>query len=642
MTRVIVAEKPSLARAIAAGIDGPRQSFDGYIRVGDTIITHCFGHLYELAPPDAYNPEWKRWSLETLPITIRRDQWALIPRPDAKAQIGVIAKLLAKASSVVNAGDPDREGQMLVDELLESLGWKGQTQRLLLHDTTPASVRKALAAMKPNAEFAPLYEAAKCRSRADWLVGMNLTRAASQKMGLTASLGRVQTPTLALVVRRDLAIEGHTSSAFYTLIAAAANGYDTIALTHDTEHDRITDKALAEGIAARLRGQTVTVSVTEKTITENAPMPHKLATFQKECEARFGWAVSKSLKALQSAYEQQLVSYPRTECQYLPEEQARLAVPMVARILGAGHFPQAKALAPLMAPSGRVYDDKKVEQHHGITPTSRIPEPGVSQTDDAYRAWLVVTEQFLKSLLPAYKATVKEATFTFEGRLFKASGEEPQNQDKSWRALEPKKGRDGEPILPLRTALGHGQAAPSRVTEVEIKQGKTTPPKPYTEATLVADMGAVHKFVEDPRIKSLLKENAGIGTAATQGAIIDTLKQRGYLELKATGRGKKAYLRSTRFGRYVIANMPAVLCDPGVTALWEEQLNAIAAGKASPDDFMARIDKYIAGNVARIVAATFPDIPEADKPKKPASSSARRPAKSAAKSRTASRDVKKA
>lgn len=630
MTRVIVAEKPSLARAIAAGIDGPRQSFDGYIRVGDTIITHCFGHLYELADPGSYNPEWKKWSLETLPITLQRDRWRLIPRPDAKAQIGVIAKLLSNAKSVVNAGDPDREGQMLVDELLEELGWTGPTQRLLLHDTTPASVRKALASMKPNVEFAALYEAAKCRARADWLVGMNLTRAASQKMGLTASMGRVQTPALALVVRRDLAIEGHTSSAFYTLAADAANGYDTITLTHDTEHDRITDKALADGLAARLKGQTVNVSVTEKTITENAPMPHKLATFQKEAEARFGWTVAKALKALQAAYEQQLVSYPRTDCAYLPEEQARLAVPSVVRILGAGHFPQVKPLAAHLAPSGRVYDDKKVEQHHGLTPTSRLPDAGTPATDDAYRAWLIVTEQFIKSLLPAYRATVKEASFIFEGRLFKATGEEPTNLAQSWRALEPKKGRDGEPILPLRTALGHGQSAPSRVTAVAVKQGKTTPPKPYTEATLVADMSAVHKFVDDPKIKGLLKENAGIGTPATQGSIIETLKQRGYLELTTMGRGKKLYLRSTRFGRYLIANMPRVLSDPGVTALWEEQLNAIAAGGASAEDFMARIDKYIAGNVARIVGTTFPDIPESDRPKKPAAKTGTRAARPAA------------
>lgn len=614
--RLIIAEKPSLARAIAAGIDGPRQSADGYIRVGDTTITHCFGHLYELAPPDAYNPAWKRWGLDTLPITVARNQWRLLPREDAKAQIAVIARLLATATLVVNAGDPDREGQMLVDELLDELGWKGQTQRLLLHDTTPVSVRKALAQMKPNTAFAPLYEAAKCRSRADWLVGMNFSRAASQKMGLTAPIGRVQTPTLALVVRRDRAIEGHSAATFYTLVAAASNGYDTLALTHDTEHDRITDQRIANDIAARLRGQTVTIAVTEKTITEHAPLPHKLATFQKECEARFGWTVSKSLKALQSAYEQQLVSYPRTECQYLPEEQARIAKPMVARILDAGHFPQAKSLAEIMAPSDRVYDDAKVEQHHGITPTARVPDSNSPPDDDAFRAWQVVTEQFLKSLLPAYKATVKEATFTFDGRLFKATGEEPQNQDASWRAMEPKKGRDGEPIVPLRTALRGGQSGVMRVGDVTVKQGKTTPPKPYTEASLVADMGAIHKYVDDPRIKALLKENAGIGTAATQGATIDALKQRGYLELKSTGRGKKSYLQSTRFGRYVVDNLPKVLCDPGVTALWEEQLNAIAKNMASPDEFMARIDGYVANNVTRIANAHFPDVPADARPVK--------------------------
>lgn len=619
--RLIIAEKPSLARAISAGFDGVAEKGNGYIKVGSTIITHCFGHMYELASPDKYSPDLKRWALETLPIVIGPDDWKLLPMDGAKDQIKLIARLLKEATEVVNAGDPDREGQMLVDELLEALGWKGPTQRILIYDTTKGGIRKALGALKPNAQFKPLYEAAKCRARADWLVGMNLTRAVSKMIGVTASIGRVQTPTLGLVVQRDKLIEGHSSSKFYTLLATTSTGTSTVVMVHDTEHDRIFDKALAVEIAKALKGQTVTVSVDEKKVTENAPLPYKLSTFQKDAEARFGWTAKKSLDSLQAAYEQQLVSYPRTDCPYLPEEQARLAVPVATQLIG--RCAAFKHLAPVlkyMAPSDRVYNDKKVEEHFGLAPKSMPQEGG--QVTDAVRAWQLVSEQFLKSLLPAYQALVKEASFSFQQRLFKATGETPLNADSSWRVMEPKRTREGEPVKPLPFSIPAGQSGPARIGDVAVKEGKTTPPKPYTEASLLADMSAVHKFVTDERIKALLKENAGIGTAATQSAIIETLKNRQFIETVKGGKGK-AYLRSTALGRYVIEHVPKGLADPGITALWEDQLNGIAKESVKPQDFMVAIDRYVASNVNKIKATQFPTPPKmpeksAAKPIKPA------------------------
>jgi len=589
--RLIIAEKPSLARSVANGIDGVRINGDGFIQVdgaaGSTIITWCFGHLYELAEPERYNPAWKKWRADLLPITIAPGQWKLLPKKDSQAQIRVIARLLKTATEVIHAGDPDREGQMLVDEVLDELGWTGKTQRLLLHDTTPASVRKAFTKLQPNTNFAPLYQAAQCRSQADWLVGMNLTRAASIKMGVTVSIGRVQTPTLALVVRRDLAIEGHTSSVFYTLHATVNTAKGDVVLVHDTEHDRIIDKQLALAIAKALTGQTVTLSVTEKNITEQAPLPFTLPRFQKAAEARYGWSAKQALDILQKAYEQQLVSYPRTDCPYLPEEQAGQALPVVRRMVNGGHFGVVRGVLELMQPSKRVYDDKKVAQHHGLTPTSKLP---AATKPDVKQAWELVAEQFIKSLLPAYKANVKTVSFEYDVREFKAAAETALNADTSWRVLEPKEQKASLPALP--------DGSQGKVAHVAVKQGKTSPPKPYTEATLIADMGNVHKFVEDPKLKALLKENAGIGTAATQGAIIETLKRRKYVEL--TGRGKTKALRSTELGRTLIARIPDALSNPGITALWEEQLGAIAAGQANPTEFKARIDAYVKRNLGRI------------------------------------------
>jgi len=580
--RLIIAEKPSLARSVANGIDGVRLNGDGFIQIDapgqkPVMVTWCFGHLYELAEPDHYNPAWKKWRADLLPITIAPGQWKLLPKKDSKAQIQVIARLLKSATEVVHAGDPDREGQMLVDEVLDELKWKGPTQRLLLHDTTPASVRKAFKKLQPNANFAPLYQAAQCRSQADWLVGLNLTRAASIKMGVTVSIGRVQTPTLALVVKRDMAIEGHTSNVFYTLRATVKTAKGDVVLVHETEHDRIADKS-------------VTLSVTEKEVTEHAPLPFTLPRFQKAAEAAYGWTAKKALDTLQKAYEGQLVSYPRTDCAYLPEEQAGQAVNIVKSILQAGYFGDARALVPHMQPSKRVYDDKKVAQHHGLTPTTKLP---TNVSAEVKQAWELVTGQFMKSLLPTYKAKARTIAFTHDGREFKATAETAINAETSWRALEPKENKVSLPVLP--------DGSKGKVSDVAVKQGKTTPPKPYTEATLIADMGNVHKFVDDPKLKALLKENAGIGTAATQGGIIETLKRRNYVEL--SGKGKTKTLRSTELGRTVIARMPDALSNPGITALWEEQLGAIASGNANPTEFMTRIDVYVKRNLERIAAS---------------------------------------
>lgn len=610
--QLIIAEKPSLAKAIANGLPpGIRQAGQGFIRVGETVITHCFGHMYELAPPETYASRWQRWSIESLPITVGENQWLLVPRKDAEAQIKVIAGLLTEAKSVIHAGDPDREGQMLVDELLDALAWRGPTQRMLIYDTTPAGIRKALAGLRPNTEFAALFEAAKCRSRADWLVGMNLTRAASTRIGVVASIGRVQTPTLALVVRRDLAIEGHKSSKFYKIAVTVSSASETLTLTHDPD-ERITDAKQAQAICAGLNGITVSVGVTEESTTERAPLPLVLSTFQAAAEKRYGWPVAKALAALQAAYEGQLVSYPRTDCPYLPEEQARSAVPMAKAIIAAGHFPAAAPLTDRLAPQARIYDDKKVEQHHGLTPTTRLPS--AESAPDAVKAWALVAEQFLASLLPDHRIAVKTAAFTHEGRTFKAKGETSLNGPASWRVVQPKvKREDEDGASPLQTRMTDGESAIMRVGQAVSVAGKTTPPKPYTEAGLISDMSAIHKYVTDPRIKAMLKETAGIGTPATQGAIIESLKARGYIASQGAGKTKR--LCSTRFGRYLVAHAPAVLCDPGVTALWEEALSNIAKTGASPLEFMTRIDAYVAGNVTRIKDATFPRVDPADLPK---------------------------
>lgn len=636
--RLFIAEKPSLGRAIAQGIKSRNPKLaaeqgDGFIKLGDDVVSWCFGHILELAPPAAYDVRWEKWDLANLPIAVSEDQWIVQPKDEAKAQLGLLRTLLSKASVVVNAGDPDREGQLLVDEVLEYLGWKGQTKRVLIFDQTAKGIGKALDSMRDNHEFANLYAAALCRSRADWLVGMNFTRAASKRIGLTASIGRVQTPTLALIVKRDLLIEGHSKSYFYTLHAKTAapivigeRAATALVMSHEDDAMRITEKAEAERIAAAITGSNVRIQMQHKRVMEGAPKPFTLATFHKAGEAMHGWSATEALKVLQELYEKKLVSYPRTGCAYLPEDQAPFALEIATNLLATGMFPEAARLKTQMQPSKTVYNDKKVEEHHGVVPTQRALPDDLSPR--LLAGWKLVAERFLCSLLPAYAALEKQVSFEAEGRVFKATAHTALNLDSSWRAVVPPKGENKS--IPLDWA--DGAIGPGRVQAVELKQGSTTPPKRYTESSLVDDMEDVAKFVSDPRLKAILKENAGIGTPATQGAIIETLKARGYITTeKAT---KVTYLKSTPFGRYLIEHMPPILCDVGVTATWESQLDRIAKGEAASADFMVKIAGYVNKYVDVIRNRELPTPPAVTTPKDKA-------AKVAAKKGAAKKGVKK-
>lgn len=606
MSILIIAEKPSLARAIAEAIDPKpiqraRQGV-GWIDTAKARITWCFGHMLELAPPEAYRQEWATWSLRTLPILLEDHEWQIHPKKDAIAQIECIRECLKQANRVIHAGDPDREGQMLVDELLEHLNWQGRTDRLLIQDPSPDGIRTSLKRLQDNQTFANLYRAAVCRSRADWLVGMNFTRAATKRIGPLISLGRVQTPTLAMVVRRDLEIENHVARTFYTLHATIANRRLTMTLIHDDEKARIFDQKEAKDLAKRIEGTIVEITITKATETERSPLPYTASTFHKDAEKAFGWSAAYSLEILQALYEKQHISYPRTDCPYLPSEQAASAVPLAQTIIAAGHFPEAAGLH--LEPKSKVYDDSKVEEHHGLVPTRKLPPANLQE--DERNAWSLIAQRFIASLAPDDQVATTTVSFVAEGRTFSAKGGVPINRTSSWRALVPPTKQQG---VHLPIALSDPDLDPKvMVRTVEVKSGKTTPPKPYTEASLRADMNAAAKFVRDDALKAILKETDGIGTAATQPAIIETLKQRKYVSLE--GRGKIKHLRSTPLGRYVIAAIPETLADPGITAAWEARLRDIAKGTASADDFMQRIRAYVAKYVDVLRTAPMPPIPD--------------------------------
>ena len=587
--RLVIAEKPSLARAIAVVVPP------------DVKVVHCFGHMLELADPAAYDARWKSWSPETLPIRV--DKWQHVPKSESLQQLKIIGALLKQASEVIHAGDPDREGQLLVDEVLEYFGWRGPTKRLFVTDTNPEPLRKAWRNLKDNSDFQPLRLAAESRQRADWLVGMNLTRAATKLLGTGAliSIGRVQTPTLALVVRRHKAIAGFKEDTFYTLKAEfALSGNRTIELKCEPD-PRITSEREASGYAGAVTGQKTTLGVKQEDRVRRSPLPYKLGDFQRAAEHHFGWSLDKALAALQSAYEAGCVSYPRSDCRYLPEDHKASAVQLGATVASALGVP-AQLLRGL-APKDRVYDSSKVKAHYGIVPTGKIPASDANA--DLVRAWKLVALHYLRTLMPdeQYRETTVAATLKtgaggpYASLTFKARGETPDG-NVHWNSLDldailppTRKRKQAAATVPL-PPVSDGEAAQCRTCAAS--KGKTTPPKPYTPSTLRDDMEDVAKFATDPKMQAILKETKGIGTAATQAGIVNTLIRRGYLCL-----AKNGTLDASAFGIAVIEAVPAQLADPVLTAAWEKALGMIEDGQYETAVFASRVvalvDKHLAG-----------------------------------------------
>jgi DNA topoisomerase-3 len=596
--RLVIAEKPSVAKAIKEAMPGQFE------------VTNCFGHLFELANPEEYSPDLKQWSLNSLPIRV--SNWKLKVKPTTADQFKKIRDLLSRATEVIHAGDPDREGQLLVDEVLEQAGWKGPTKRVLLSAVDPKSIQKAFSKLEDNAKYRPLMLAAQSRQRADWLVGINMTRAVTKALadGPTVSIGRVQTPTLALVVNRQRAIENFVPETFYTLVGQIrfGTGADDVLTMKAEPEPRIGRKEVAQALAKATIGKGGPLSVERTAKTRLAPMPFDLPSFQKAAEQFFGWGVAKALEVLQKTYEAKLVTYPRSDCRYLPREQAAEAVGIAKAV--AAKLPtevDAKILEAL-EPSPRIYNTAKVAEHHGIIPTGLLPSGDVS--DDVLKAWRLVSVQFIASLLPNLEVEETKVSLTVpvNGRvikdvLFKASGEIRLSSGVTWSdfklapalGLKPKPSNK-EPAQPLPRSLENGREA--SVESCDIAEGVTRPPEPFTEASLVAEMSSVAKYVTDEKLKAVLKEG-GIGTAATQADIIEKLKKRGFIGSRKAK--TKEILFATELGCEVIDAIPPALADPIHTAIWETQLADIAKGQAKPEDFMASIERAVGAWLGEIL-----------------------------------------
>jgi len=591
--RLFIAEKPSLGRAIADVLPKPHRKGDGYIECGNgQVVTWCIGHLLEQAQPDVYDSRYARWSLADLPIV--PDKWQLQPRASVTKQINVIKRLLGEASEIIHAGDPDREGQLLVDEVLDYLQLPAEkrqrVQRCLINDLNPQAVERAIGRLRANSEFIPLCVSALARARADWLYGINMTRAWTL-LGRNAgyqgvlSVGRVQTPVLGLVVRRDEEIENFVAKDFFEVKAHIVTPKEErfTALwqpseacePHQDEEGRLLNRTLAEHVVKRISGQPAHVTrYNDKQESEPAPLPFSLSSLQIEAAKRFGLSAQNVLDICQKLYEtHKLITYPRSDSRYLPEEHF------------AGRHSVMKAIgvhAPDLLPQpvvdtdrrNRCWDDKKVDAHHAIIPTARSST--VNLHDNEAKVYGLIARQYLMQFCPdavfrkcEIELDIVNGRFLAKARFLAQAG---------WRTLLGNKERDEENDGTPLPVVAKGDELLCEKGEVVERQ--TQPPRPFTDATLLSAMTGIARFVQDKDLKKILRATDGLGTEATRAGIIELLFKRGFLHKK--GRS----ILSTDAGRALIHSLPEMAARPDMTAHWESVLTQISEKQCRYQDFM--------------------------------------------------------
>lgn len=606
--RLFIAEKPSVAKAIAACLPGSPSKGDGCITVGDSdnTVTWCFGHLMEQVPPEAYNKTFKKWAWDTLPIV--PDAWQLVVKPAAKQQFNVIKKLLKTASEVVNAGDADREGEMLVREVLDECGYAGPLKRLWLSAMDEESVRKALGDLRNGHYYDGLYASAVARSRADWLVGMNLSRAytlAARSAGHDGviSVGRVQTPTLALIVQRDAEIDNFRPRDYFTISANFRHAKGTFSASWQAgrntpgmdEEGRLIDPSHAQSLVSTVSGKPARIARFQQNgCTQPPPLPFSLSALQQACSAKFGMSAQQVLDIAQALYEtHKIATYPRTDCGYLPESMHKDGPRVIAalRSMGidvAGADPASRPFS--FTHVTQAFDDRKISAHHGIVPTGHVIDLALLSEAER-KVFDLITRHFLAQFLPDYMFQQTTVAVECEGELFRAAGRAPISL--GWKVLFDKTDEgEQEEGSESQTLPSMAQGDPTKCESANAEAKKTKAPPRFTDGTLIAAMTNIHKFVTDPEIRKRLKDAQGIGTEATRAGIIETLLERSFIEKK----GK--HLISTSTGKSLIKALGnSDTTDPGLTALFEQALSQVEAGKTSIDHFLQvqvnRVSKQI-------------------------------------------------
>lgn len=587
--RLYLCEKPSQARDIARVLQAHRRG-DGCLLGNGSTVTWCVGHLLETAPPEVYDPQYKRWSLEHLPII--PDRWRMVVKPEVASQLKVIEHLLQRCTEVIIATDADREGEMIAREVLERCGYQGPILRLWLSALDDASIRQALSTLRPGEQTLALYHCALARSRADWLIGINLSRLFTllgRRAGYDGHLpvGRVQTPTLRLVVERDRAIASFVPGPFWTVDAQLhANGRTFQARWQPPSQccddaGRCIDQSAAESATRRLlnAGSAQVVRIEVERVSEGPPLPFDLGTLQEICSAKLGLGAQETLNVAQALYEtHKATTYPRSDCGHLPDTMLEQA-PQVLRALTVSAPTISQRLKDLDPNRrSRAWDSSKMTAHHGIIPTTKVID--MSQLSERECAvYGLIRARYLAQFLPHHEYLKTQVQFQVGADQLQARGK--QIQVRGWKAVidEADASEQVEQDQALPT-LGDDEAVAIRTATVNLH--RTQPPKSYTEGTLVKAMKTIANQVADPRLKQTLKASIGIGTEATRASIIQGLIDHGYLTKK------KRSLVASAAAHTLIEAVPQTVADPVLTALWEQALGRIELGQLSVESFLAK------------------------------------------------------
>ncbi|EFI6898611.1 DNA topoisomerase III [Escherichia coli] len=610
--KLFIAEKPAVANDIVKALGGNFTRHDGWFESDNAIVTNCFGHIIESQPPENYNPDYKAWKVETLPLRLYPVKYQ--PVESAAKQVKTILELIRRGdvTEIVHAGDPDEEGQLLVDEVLEYAGNTKPVKRVLINDNTLPAVKKALANLKDNRDFRGLYLKALARSVADAVYGFSMTRAYSipaQARGYkgTLSVGRVQTPILGLIVNRTRANQNHKSSFYYTMTGVFQRGADVIRANWKPGEfapltDRkLLDKAWANGTAASLTGKPATV---EAAATDDkktaAPLPFNLVRLQQYMNKKFKLTAQKTLDITQQLREKyKAITYNRSDCSYLSDEQFSEAPQVIDALKSV--FDQPMNVDTTR--KSKAFDSAKVTAHTAIIPTANVPDIN-ALTPDERNVYLAIAQHYLVQFMPEklYKevsVAIQCGDESFYARARKTTdsgfeaflGTETTNEDES-----DNDDSAFEQLCKIRT----GETLTTK--EVVVNEKKTTPPPLFTEASLLAALVRVADFVTDPTIKKLLKdkdkdkkdEHGGIGTPATRAAILETLKKRNYITLE------KGKLIPTDTGYALIDALPGIAVNPDMTALWSEKQTAIENGELTVEEFINELYDELTGMISDV------------------------------------------
>ena len=570
--QLVIAEKPTVARSIA-GVIGATEKHDGYLQGNGYLVSWCIGHLVSFADAGRYDERFKKWRYEDLPIL--PEMWQYIIPDEKKQQFDILRSLMEHpdVTGLICATDAGREGELIFRFVYQMAGCKKPFKRLWISSMEDSAIRDGFAHLKPGTDYDPLYQSALCRAKADWLVGINATRLFSVLYHKTLTVGRVQTPTLNLLVERDAKITNFKKEKYHIVHIGVGDA--------DAVSSRFSDAGEANTVKAACAGaQAVCVSVTREKKTEQPPKLYDLTTLQREANRIFGFTAKQTLDYAQTLYEKKLLTYPRTDSQYLTDDMLPVAESLVSGLWGLVPFVKGQNTSPQY---DRILNSKKVSDHHAILPTAEFVKQGFNGLAESERKLMsLICYKVLCAVAGPHIYEAVTATFTCAGKEFTAKGKTILSP--GWKELDHRfrpslktdSDEDAEAVREL-PELKEGQTFAD--VAASVTEHFTTPPKPYTEDTLLSAMerAGAEDMPEDA-------ERKGLGTPATRAAILEKLVQMGFVQRK----GKQ--LIPTKDGINLAVVLPEALTSPQLTAEWESCLTEIAKGQADPDEFMVGIE----------------------------------------------------